>query len=40
MTIGEARYVLAHREIYDQATYMWAVEIVENYERQHPNECN
>jgi hypothetical protein len=34
MTIREAQYVLAHRQMYNDATYHYALEIVESAERQ------
>jgi len=35
MTVNEAYCVLAHREMYDDRTYHYALEVVESYERQH-----
>ena len=32
MTINEARYVIAHREMYDDATFHYALEIVDRAE--------
>lgn len=34
MTLSEARYVVAHREMYDDRTYHYALEIIEAAERQ------
>jgi hypothetical protein len=34
MTLDEARYVIAHREMYTVEWYLYAVQIVENAERQ------
>lgn len=34
MTVAEARYVLANRHMYDDRTYHYALEVVENAERQ------
>lgn len=34
MTIDEARYVVEHRRDYDYRTFMYAVEILEDAERQ------
>jgi hypothetical protein len=38
MTLNEARYVLAHREMYTDETYHYALEIVEQYEREQGGE--
>lgn len=38
MTIGEARYVLANRSMYPDRMVLWAMDIVAEYERQHPEE--
>lgn len=32
MTTDEARYVIAHREMYDDATFYYALEIVDRTE--------
>lgn len=34
MTTGEALYVLAHRDMYDDETFHWAIEVVESARRQ------
>ena len=34
MTLSEARYVLAHREMYDDKTFHYALEVIESAERQ------
>lgn len=34
MTTAEALYVLAHRELYDDATYHYALDVVESARRQ------
>ena len=34
MTLSEARYVVAHREMYTTATFLYALEIIESAERQ------
>jgi hypothetical protein len=34
MTLREAQYVLEHREMYDDATYHYALEVVESAHRQ------
>lgn len=34
MTLNEARYVLAHRWMYTDATYHYALDVVETAERQ------
>lgn len=34
MTYDEARYVLANRVYYDESTYIYALEIVEQRERE------
>lgn len=34
MTVREAYYVLENRHYYDDATYHYALEIVEQYERE------
>lgn len=34
MTPNEARYVIEHREMYDDCIYVWAIEIIEHAERQ------
>jgi hypothetical protein len=34
MTLNEAHYVIAHREMYDDRTYHYALEIVEQHERE------
>lgn len=38
MTIEEARYVLANRGMYSDRMALWAMDIVAEYERQHPEE--
>lgn len=34
MTLNEARYVVAHREMYDDRTFHYALEVIESAERQ------
>lgn len=36
MTYNEAKFVLENRHLYNDEMVRWAMDVVEEYERQHP----